>query len=122
MFPQRLQHGRYSGTQHEEEVQNFLKYAASQEGMTTLSAAGLTAHLDCFDVYEETLGIDVAAIQTTLENYTLVPILYSVGHNTEFQDQFNSCIGEVYLTTGLDRAGIQEIVQRYADQCTAMTQ
>ena len=112
----------YSGTQHEEEVQNFLKYAASQEGMTTLSAAGLTAHLDCFDVYEETLGIDVAAIQTTLENYTLVPILYSVGHNTEFQDQFNSCIGEVYLTTGLDRAGIQEIVQRYADQCTAMTQ
>ena len=112
----------YAGTDHEAEVQSFLKYAASKEGMTTLSAAGLTAHLECFDTYEAGLGIDVTAIQTTLENYTLVPILYSAEYNTEFQDQFNSCIGEVYLTTGLDRAGIQEIVQRYADQCTALTQ
>lgn len=111
----------YAGTKHEPQVQNFLKFAASKDGMTILSKAGLTAHMDCFDIYEENLGIDVGAIRDTLEQSTLVPILYSIGHNSEFQTAFNSCIGEIYLTTGLDRDGIQEIAQKYADQCTALT-
>ena len=78
--------------------------------------------MDCFDVYEQNLGIDAGAIKESLEQSTLVPILYSVGHNSEFQTAFNSCIGEVYLTTDLDKEGIRKIVQSYADQCTALTQ
>lgn len=111
----------YANTKHEQEVQEFLKYAASKEGMTTLSSAGLTAYMDCFDTYEKNVGVDVGAIKDTLEQSTLVPILYSVGHNSEFQTLFNSCIGEIYLTTGLDREGIRAIAQKYADQCIALT-
>lgn len=112
----------YADTKYASQVQSFLKFTASEEGMTILSKAGLTAHMDCFDVYEQNLGIDAGAIKESLEQSTLVPILYSVGHNSEFQTAFNSCIGEVYLTTDLDKEGIRKIVQSYADQCTALTQ
>lgn len=111
----------YANTKYNPQVQSFLTFAASEEGMNILSKAGLTAHMDCFDVYEQNVGIDVGAIKETLEQSTLVPILYSVGHNSEFQTAFNSCIGEVYLTTDLDKDGIKKIVQSYADQCTALT-
>ena len=111
----------YAKTKYNTQVQSFLKFAASEEGMNILSKAGLTAHLDCFDVYEQNIGIDVGAIKETLEQSTLVPILYSVGHNSEFQTAFNSCIGEVYLTTDLDKDGIKKVIQNYADQCTALT-
>lgn len=112
----------YANTKFAPQVQSFLKFTASEEGMKILSKAGLTARMDCFDVYEQNLGIDAGAIKESLEQSTLVPILYSVGHNSEFQTAFNSCIGEVFLTTDLDKDGIKKIVQSYADQCTALTQ
>ena len=84
----------YAGTKYEPQVQNFLKFAASKDGMAILSKAGLTAHMDCFDIYEENLGIDVGAIKDTLEQSTLVPILYSIGHNSEFQTAFFPLTGK----------------------------
>ncbi|MCI9148380.1 MAG: hypothetical protein HFG73_08970 [Hungatella sp.] len=111
----------YAKSKYSSQVQSFLKFVAGEEGMKILSKAGLTARLDCFDVYEQNIGIDADAVRETLEQSTLVPILYSVGHNSEFQTAFNSCIGEVYLTAGLDKDGIKKVIENYADQCTALT-
>ena len=61
----------------------------------------------------ENIGIDADAVRETLEQSTLVPILYSVGHNSEFQTAFNSCFGEVYLTAGLDKDGIKKVIENY---------
>ncbi|MDO4294755.1 MAG: sugar ABC transporter substrate-binding protein [bacterium] len=110
----------YANTKHPKEVQDFLSYVASKEGMEILSKAGLTAYLDCFETYEQNLGIDATAIKTTLESSELIPILYSKEYNSEFQTKLYSCLSEIYLTQGLDRAGIEEITARYVAECDAM--